>query len=244
VDDLRSADYKAVLEFVEDAWAASGERPFTAATIEALDRLVPSDRVGYTDVDRVARRVHEYVGNDGDDGGVEEFWAIVEDHPICRHQQAYADFSATRLSDVISPRRLVHSPIYAVWFRKYDLAAELEIGIGTRARTRNFVLDRADGDYSRRDRAVLELVRPHLARIHEQTALRAQAGTTTLEDAHGLTTRETEILELVACGLTNAAIAERLWISPGTVKKHLDNIYTKLGVRTRTAAARALDRPV
>jgi DNA-binding CsgD family transcriptional regulator len=233
-----------MLEFVEDAWAASGERPFTAATLEALDRLVPSDRIGYTDIDRVGRLIHEYVGNDGDDGGVDEFWAIVDEHPICHHQQAYADFSATRLSDVISPRRLAQSPIYTAWFRKYDLAAELEIGIGARARTRNFVLNRAAGDYSERDRAALELVRPHLARIHEHTALRAQAGTTVLEDAHGLTTRETEILELVACGLTNAAIAERLWISPGTVKKHLEHIYAKLGVRTRTAAARAFARPL
>jgi DNA-binding CsgD family transcriptional regulator len=52
-----------------------------------------------------------------------------------------------------------------------------------------------------------------------------------------LTSREREILDLVAEGRTNAQIAERLWLSPGTVRKHLDNVYAKLGVHTRTAAA-------
>jgi DNA-binding CsgD family transcriptional regulator len=52
-----------------------------------------------------------------------------------------------------------------------------------------------------------------------------------------LTPREREILDLVAEGRTNAEIGETLWISRGTVRKHLDNIYAKLGVHTRTAAA-------
>lgn len=52
-----------------------------------------------------------------------------------------------------------------------------------------------------------------------------------------LTARELEILSLVAEGRTNAEIAERLWVSFGTVKKHLENVYAKLGVHTRTAAA-------
>jgi DNA-binding CsgD family transcriptional regulator len=57
-----------------------------------------------------------------------------------------------------------------------------------------------------------------------------------------LTAREREVLELVAEGHTNGEIATQLWISPGTVRKHLDNLYTKLGVHTRTAAA-AFVRP-
>lgn len=52
-----------------------------------------------------------------------------------------------------------------------------------------------------------------------------------------LTPREREILDLVAEGKTNAEIAEALWVSRGTVRKHLDNVYAKLGVHTRTAAA-------
>jgi DNA-binding CsgD family transcriptional regulator len=52
-----------------------------------------------------------------------------------------------------------------------------------------------------------------------------------------LTAREREILDLVAEGKTNAEIAEHLWVSPLTVRKHLENVYAKLGVHTRTAAA-------
>lgn len=53
----------------------------------------------------------------------------------------------------------------------------------------------------------------------------------------GLTERELEVLDLLALGLPNGAIAERLVISPNTVKRHLKSIFEKLGVRTRAAAA-------
>jgi DNA-binding CsgD family transcriptional regulator len=56
----------------------------------------------------------------------------------------------------------------------------------------------------------------------------------------GLTAREREILALVAQGHTNAQVAAALWISPATVGKHLENAYSKLGVRTRTAAVRLI----
>ena len=54
----------------------------------------------------------------------------------------------------------------------------------------------------------------------------------------GLTSREVEVLRLVAQGLTNDEVAERLIISPRTVAKHLEAIYGKLAVTSRTAAAR------
>jgi DNA-binding NarL/FixJ family response regulator len=52
----------------------------------------------------------------------------------------------------------------------------------------------------------------------------------------GLTDREAEVLDLLVEGLTNRQIAERLVISPNTVKRHLQAIFAKLGVNTRAAA--------
>jgi DNA-binding NarL/FixJ family response regulator len=58
---------------------------------------------------------------------------------------------------------------------------------------------------------------------------------TTLEQ---LTRRELDVLRLVAQGLTDAQVAERLVISPRTVHGHLRSIYSKFGVNSRTAATR------
>ncbi len=54
----------------------------------------------------------------------------------------------------------------------------------------------------------------------------------------GLTAREVEVLSLVAEGLTDAQVAEKLFISLRTVNAHLRSIYAKLGVGTRSAATR------
>jgi DNA-binding NarL/FixJ family response regulator len=54
----------------------------------------------------------------------------------------------------------------------------------------------------------------------------------------GLTEREREILELVAEGLTNRAIAQRLGLSPRTVEYHLGQIFQRLGVSSRAAAVK------
>ena len=53
-----------------------------------------------------------------------------------------------------------------------------------------------------------------------------------------LSAREREVLVALADGLTNQELAERLFISERTANRHLSNIFTKLGVRNRTAAAR------
>jgi DNA-binding NarL/FixJ family response regulator len=61
--------------------------------------------------------------------------------------------------------------------------------------------------------------------------------------AESLTAREVEILQLLAFGHTNKDIADRLFISPDTVKTHLEHIFEKLGASDRTAAvAEALRR--
>ena len=52
-----------------------------------------------------------------------------------------------------------------------------------------------------------------------------------------LTTRERQIVRVMAEGLTNKEIAQRLKLAEGTVKVHLHRIYRKLGIANRTALA-------
>ena len=60
----------------------------------------------------------------------------------------------------------------------------------------------------------------------------------TSEPPAGLTSREVEVLGLVATGMTNAQVAEKLFLSPRTVQRHLNSVYHKIGVSSRTAATR------
>jgi DNA-binding CsgD family transcriptional regulator len=72
---------------------------------------------------------------------------------------------------------------------------------------------------------------PDLARV--ETLAKSAAR----RDAHGLTRRELEVLRLVAAGMSNREIASELVVSEHTVARHLQNIFTKLRISSRTAAA-------
>ena len=57
-----------------------------------------------------------------------------------------------------------------------------------------------------------------------------------------LSAREREVLALISSGATNREIAERLYLSPHTVKEHASSLYRKLGVKNRAEAARRAER--
>lgn len=115
------------------------------------------------------------------------------------------------------------------------------------------VLTRRKGEFSERDRELIELIRPHLVRAARQIQARVATArlVSVLEDAArdepsgldpaalralGLTRREGEILHHADRGLSAAEIAAELSVSPRTVHKHLEHVFAKLEVPTRSAA--------
>lgn len=94
---------------------------------------------------------------------------------------------------------------------------------------RLFFLRGPGSDFSERDRAQLTLLRPHLQEAYLDAERRRRP-------ALRLTPRQQELLRLVAAGNTNSQIARELFISEGTVRTHLENIYRKLNVSSRAAA--------
>ena len=74
--------------------------------------------------------------------------------------------------------------------------------------------------------------------LAQKTAIHVARSLPATPDNEALTRREYEILQLVAEGHSNAVIGRKLWLAEQTVKFHLSNVYRKIGVQNRTAAAR------
>ncbi|HET8632491.1 MAG TPA: LuxR C-terminal-related transcriptional regulator, partial [Thermomicrobiales bacterium] len=89
-------------------------------------------------------------------------------------------------------------------------------------------------------RAILESLeaKPALTRADALAARLAVPAAPPAAYPAGLSAREVEVLRLVAEGLTDAQVAERLFLSPRTVGQHLRSVYNKLGVSSRLAATR------
>ncbi len=75
--------------------------------------------------------------------------------------------------------------------------------------------------------------------VRDVPAVRRGPRASTRANPAGLTRREVEVLVLMSDGLRNADIAERLYLAPKTVRHHVSSIFGKLGIETRTEAARA-----
>lgn len=151
----------------------------------------------------------------------------------------------------VSRHEFQHSALQDDDHRRIRLAHAIAMPLFSDQRTLvSVVMNRRGFDFSARDRERLDLVRTHIAFLYRH----ARTGVITSSDDSvlpspvptatatatvrppGLTLREGEVMCWLACGKTDAEIAALLSISPRTVQKHLEHIYVKLGVETRTAA--------
>ena len=83
-----------------------------------------------------------------------------------------------------------------------------------------------------------ETVDGHVLHVHKSAGTASEFRARVLaEQQSELTSRELEVLQLVAAGCTNGEIAQKLWVTEQTVKFHLSNVYRKLDVANRTEAS-------
>jgi DNA-binding CsgD family transcriptional regulator len=144
-------------------------------------------------------------------------------------------------SDFLSPREFHRTDLYQELARPLGVEVMVRLWLDPHgAQSARLEFDRPDRRFRDSDRVVLDLLLPHLRQFRRNAVARRNSLLWPSNGADGLSPREREILELVAQGLTNAQVARTLWISPGTVRKHLENAYEKLDVHTRTGAVAAL----
>jgi DNA-binding CsgD family transcriptional regulator len=330
---LSGRDLRAALEFVHTVSAVEDVDAFADATMRGLAELVRCDYVSYVETNPGSGRAmamtepREAMFADAPAALARN----LDGHPLVRYYSATGEIRALKMSDFLTDRQFRSSRLYDELFKPaetyYLLSAVLPMPAGLVV---GFSLHRRTRDFTERDRALLDLLEPHLVQAYERSLLRAAVGAldeaatngepgllvlgrdgawlwastgveatlarhfgrsprgalpraieawlaaecatplVTVYDGRrlridslgarpaallltehatrpshealarlGLSRRQAEVLGLLACGQTNSEIARRLSVTPGTVKRHLEGIYSKLGVHTRAAAVAA-----
>jgi DNA-binding CsgD family transcriptional regulator len=333
-----------VIEHVADSDDLDG---YATRVVGAVAQLIPTDlAVTYCDYDQADCQVIRYAESAPTDASPEviaAFWDLYQQHPLCGNRSALAQRRAITVSDFLDCDGFRSLEVYHRYYRQIGIEHQMLAAFPARTgKISDLCIHRASGDFTERERSVLDLLRPHLARARRVAVDRARladlecaaadleliqlgpGGTAIFRSSRGwallaeyfdghrphsalppevaswaarscqpaatlaerpepdelavsrdgkvlrmrvvpgrgpgnlgllvlqeqtrsrqpaltsaalrLTSRERELLGLVADGLTNAQIGRVMFIAPGTVAKHLDNIYAKLAVSTRTAA--------
>lgn len=335
---LSAKDLRAALEFVGDAHAFDDLDAFRSGILPGLERLVPSDLVGYNEVYSPSEPALVITHPVQVDFTAETLARLAHQHPLIS-VQVNGDYGTYKISDFLSARQFHSLDLYDELYR--HIGAEDQIAFGLSGSVViGIAMNRGRRNFSERDRALLDLLRPHLAQAHDRLLERmrmsalvaalehgleqggtavlaldrkgrisavsgsaiellhayfpnereaklptaiaewlerkpsatecnplkvdAERGRLTVRNATlgladstvlvleeerpmtpaslrplGLTQRQAEVLCLLVTGEETRQIADALFISPRTVRKHFENIYTRLGVHSRAAAVSA-----
>ena len=188
--------------------------------VEWFGQEVPfTDTPGYEDLERM-------------------HWEHYWDCQPCSYPDRTGDLrSVLKIEDFYSARQWRSTGMYTDFYRPQGHEHELQLclpegsprTVGPGRTARLYFIRGPGPDFSERDRALLTLLRPHLHQAYLDAERRRHP-------VARLTPRQKDLLHLVAAGHTNTQIARRLGISEGTVRTHLENIYERLQVSSRTAA--------
>jgi DNA-binding CsgD family transcriptional regulator len=221
-----------------------GTSDFAQRGVELLPRLAANDlsTLVICDLDRGHRSV--IPSGAVSSRAIEVFDHYFYEHPLVREHGRNVHAVTKRISDLVHPGEFQRTPLYNEYYRTIGIDHVMAVPIHVDHRFLvSFVLNRSKRDFGDRDRSRLDILRPHLTNLYRLSVAAdgareapAHADRSVQFAALSLTPREREVLDWVAAGKTNRDIATILGASPRTVEKHLERIYEKLGVETRTAA--------
>lgn len=208
---------------------------------DCLARLLPADQITLCELDWRHRRGRlvglapawnaqgeEVCDEDEHAAFWEHFWPTIgcsytERIPRLRHEVMMTE-------DFYSARQWHSTGLYTDYLGPGGVDTSLIMPLpGPPGIARRLIFMRGPGpSFTDKHRSAAALLQPHIADALRTHACRAAT--------RSLTARQRELLQLVAAGHANQAIARQLGLSPGTVRKHLENTFARLGVASRTEA--------
>ncbi|HZC53564.1 MAG TPA: LuxR C-terminal-related transcriptional regulator [Mycobacterium sp.] len=239
---LPDCDLHALITLLEDARRDDPGEVVPWALLEGLAKLIHADVVQLCDMDWVEESL--VAKQDFADGERAANTSRVKNEDTAAYFRSFRNFRACgdpvrpetpgagRWSDYYTDIELRNTEAYVEFFGPRGDRTNLGVRLPSppgRARRVRFVRQ-SFTHFTDRDVMLLSLLRPHLHEIYLDAERRRNG-------VPKLTAREWEILQLAGEGLPNAAIGQQLFISPATVRKHMEHIFDSLGVRTRAEAA-------
>lgn len=253
MNHLTRYDYASALQLLARIEERAGDaQGFARAVVQALHDYIAAERTTLSVCD-LATGHRQVVGLPGMGLGAQEIACFdlyfLEHSPPRQHGLDTGD-PTWHVADPLARRDLPRSSPYGDEEQRMGLKYAIDVPLFQSPQTLvHLVLNRRVRDFDERDRERLNLLHPHLAFLYRHAHGLAPAPPEATAPAPGpdaglpepcsascLTRREGLVMRWLACGKTNAEIAALLSISPRTVQKHLEHVYVKLGVETRTAA--------
>lgn len=217
---LPARDLHAALAFVDEAHSFADLESFRSGILPGLEKLVPCDLVGYNEVDPGGGNALVVTHPDPPlEFAGEALSRLAHEHPLIM-AQAQGDDGTRKISDFLSRREFHALELYAGLYR--HLEAEDQIAFGLPGpMVIGIAMNRDRRSFGERDRAMLELLRPHLARAHARLRERTRLDELIAVLEQGLAASETAVLALGADGAIAAASGTALDLLhsyfPGTI---------------------------
>ena len=250
---MRADRHDVLLDFLLEAVADESTTPFPANVLAGLRRAVRCEAVSY--MEWSAQDLLEFSLAADDPASILPVWdaypQVRQDDPLAGgapHAGSLPNREwlgrALTISDFISDREFRRRGLYAEVCKPLGVRAVMKVFLPADGATgASLVFDTARSRFTDTDRLTLQRVVPHLGQLRRNALARRTYPALIDSTAPArmrllrLTPRERVVLARAAAGETNTVIAQALFVSPGTVRKHLEHIYDKLDVRTRTQAA-------
>ena len=170
---------------------------------------------------------------------MEYYLREVQEYDYGRWTYAAPSGGVYRESDFMPDEKRVKTPYYQNFFRPEGVHYSIMLVVIREQRFLGVAAlfrSRESGDFSDRDLFILGLLEDHAGfRLESEKAKREHACSLLpdrrdLEERYQLTRRESEIADLLLQGTDNPSICEKCSIAPNTLKKHISNIYRKMGI--------------
>ena len=244
---MTHTDVRALLGVFDRCRPAADDDIFYADVLLGLRELIPCDDITFQLMDVSEQRLRLlFVTDEGvqreesvgmKDEFTQLFWQEFWEDDGCAGPLTTGDYSSLlHHAEISRTPTYANSPLGSA-FAALGVKDEVLVPMTPLGGTdRRLLLVRNDGhpDFSEREKAMLALARPHVAELHARRDRE-------LRGEPNLTPRQWEVLRQVAEGASNTQIARGLGVSEATVRKHLENVFLRLGVQSRTeAVARVL----